>query len=101
VKILSENLPDSVDTSTHRVHNECMTTTKTIKTARIRAGLYQVTSSNGRVYRIEQIRTETPGYGVENLWWISAADNGAELYIDPQATKADALDALEAEARSL
>jgi hypothetical protein len=70
------------------------TTNTTTKTARIRAGLYQVTSSNGRVYRIEQIRTETPGYGVENLWWVSEADNGTQPFIDPQPTKADAVAAI-------
>jgi len=61
-----------------------------VTVTRVRAGLYRAAAAD-RVFTIEQIRTETPGYGVETRWWISAADNGPEPYLDPTATKADAI----------
>lgn len=65
-----------------------------MKSTRIRAGLYRVTTDTGRVFMVDQVRTDTPGYGVEYNWWITAADDGPEPWIDPQPTKRDALDAI-------
>lgn len=64
--------------------------TNAVTVTRIRAGLYRAAAAD-RVFHVEQIRTDTPGYGVETRWWISAADDGAEPYLDPTTTKADAL----------
>lgn len=65
-----------------------------MRSKRIRAGLYEITTATGRVFWVEQVRTETPGYGVEHNWWVNAADDGPEPLIDPQPTKRDALAAI-------
>jgi hypothetical protein len=57
---------------------------------RIRAGLYRV-DAGGRVFHVEQIRTDTEGYGVENRWWISTVDDEPDPLLDPAPTKGDAL----------
>jgi hypothetical protein len=61
-----------------------------IKSRKIRAGLYAVTAGP-RTLHVEQIRTDTPGYGVENRWWISDADNLGRVHFDSASTKAEAL----------
>ncbi len=60
------------------------------KVSKIRAGLYHVAAGD-RAFHVEQIRTEAPGFGVESLWWITAADGGPDLMLDPTRTKADAV----------
>ncbi|AXH46934.1 hypothetical protein I5G67_gp098 [Mycobacterium phage Aminay] len=62
---------------------------------KIRAGLYRVTAGH-RVLHVEQIRTELAGYGVENKWWITEADDYGRVWFDPEHTKADALAAIRA-----
>ncbi len=61
-----------------------------VTVTRLRAGLYRATAAD-RILHVEQIRTDTPGYGVENRWWISEADNGGMVCLDPTETKADAI----------
>jgi len=65
-----------------------------IVSKRIRAGLYEVTTDTGRTFTVEQIRTDTPGYGVERRWWVNPSDDGPHPVFDPFATKGDALDAI-------
>jgi hypothetical protein len=64
-----------------------------IKSRKIRAGLYAITAGN-RTLHLEQVRTEIPGYGVENLWRITEADDLGRTYFDPETTKAGALAAI-------
>lgn len=64
-----------------------------MKCRKIRAGLYEI-AAGGRILTIEQIRTEIPGYGVENLWHITEADDGARVHFDPCYTKAEAIEAI-------
>lgn len=64
-----------------------------VHTRRNRAGLYTVSVGN-RTFTVEQIRTDTPGYGVENRWWISEADDLGSVCFDPEPTKAKAIAAI-------
>ena len=63
------------------------------RTRKIRAGLYEITAGN-RTLNVEQIRTEIPGYGVENLWRITEADDLGRVHFDPCYTKAQAVAAI-------
>ncbi|QNJ59252.1 hypothetical protein SEA_MRMIYAGI_38 [Mycobacterium phage MrMiyagi] len=63
-----------------------------MKSKRIQAGLYRITLANGDEYSVSQIRTETEGYGVETLWWVSpAGEFTSNPGFDPFYTKAEAL----------
>lgn len=78
--------PHSTCDRVHRRRRKHVQVTST----RIRPGLYRVTSA-GRMFHVEQIRTDLDGYGVENRWWINSVDDGPDPMLDPAPTKRDAL----------
>jgi hypothetical protein len=57
---------------------------------RERAGSYFVTAGE-RQYRVQQLRTDTPGYGVEHNWRVLAQEGTEQPTFDPFATKGEAL----------
>lgn len=55
-----------------------------------------VVSSGQHSFRVERLRTETPGYGVEHNWWVTPANTDTEQpTFDPFPTKREATQALE------
>ena len=64
MKILSENLPDSVDTSTQRVFNEYMTKTTAPITSMddLTVGSYYRTSAGRMDWKLTEIKASQTGY---------------------------------------
>ncbi|QBP29699.1 hypothetical protein SEA_TYPHA_44 [Mycobacterium phage Typha] len=78
-----------------------MTTTATITSKRVKAGVYRVAAADGRAWMVFSYQLDpTVGYGSGTVWQVNG-DPNAETYtpdpgFDPAYTKAQALEWLTA-----